>query len=290
MSHRPYRCLSRWRHGLLGAVFAAAISLLPARADERLPFFDAHIHYNEPVWQVLPPDDVLALFGRLAIIGALVSSTPQQGTKKLKAAASDRVIAELRPYRGSVSAGNWTHDPNVVDWLTARLKAGTYAGIGEIHIYRMEGANWDVMRRVAALAREQDVFLHVHARAPIIERILALDPEVKIIWAHAGLYDGPATITRLLDAHPRLTAELSLRAPNIMPPLKEQMDPAWRGLLLRHQDRIIVGTDTYMNISWVEYEELVAAHRSWLNLLPRAAAEKIAYRNAERLFLNHRNK
>jgi len=290
MRERPSRRPWRWRHGVIGALFAAAIAVPSARADEQLPFFDTHIHYNEPAWQVFRPDDVAALFGRLAVTGALVSSTPQQGTAKLQAAAPDRVVPELRPYRGPVSAGNWTHDPAIVDWLAERLKAGSYAGIGEIHVYNMESADWEVMRRVAALARAHGVFLHVHARAPIIERILALDPEVKIIWAHAGLYDGPAMIARLLGAHPRLTAELSLRSPNIMPPLKEGMDPAWRALLLRHQDRIIVGTDTYMNISWVDYEELVAAHRRWLNLLPRAAAEKIAYRNAERLFRKHRKK
>ena len=290
MRKPPSRRRWCWCHGLLGALFAVVVSLSPASADEQLPFFDAHIHYNEPVWQVFPPDDVVALFRRLAVTGALVSSTPQQGTAKLQAAAPDRVMAELRPYRGPVTAGDWTHDPAVVDWLAARLKAGSFAGIGEIHIYSMESANWEVMRRVAALAREHGVFLHVHARAPIIERILGLDPDVKIIWAHAGLYDGPAIIAKLLDAHPRLTAELSLRAPNIMPPLQEGMDPAWRALLLRHQDRIIVGTDTYMNLSWVEYEELVAAHRRWLMLLPRAAAEKIAHRNAERLFRNHRKK
>lgn len=290
MCERPSCRPWRWRHGVIGALFAAAIAVSSARADEQLPFFDAHIHYNEPVWQVFQPDDVAALFGRLAVTGALVSSTPHQGTVKLQAGVPDRVVPELRPYRGSVSAGNWTHDPAVVDWLAEQLKANSYACIGEIHIYNMETANWEVLRRVAALAREHGVFLHVHARAPIIERVLALDPEVKIIWAHAGLYDGSEIIARLLGAHPRLTAELSLRAPNIMPPLKEEMDPAWRALLLRYQDRIIVGTDTYLNISWAEYEELVTAHRRWLILLPRAAAEKIAYRNAERLFRKYRKK
>jgi hypothetical protein len=284
LSRRPWR----WRLGVIGVLLAGVIAVPPARADEALPFFDAHIHYNEPAWRVFPPEEVAALFARRGVTGALVSSTPQQGTSKLQAAAPERVVPELRPYRGPVSAGNWTHDPAIVDWLAARLKAGSFAAIGEIHIYKMESADWEVMGRVAALARQHGVFLHVHARAPIIERVLALDPQVDIIWAHAGLHDGPETIARMLDAHPRLIAELSLRAPNIMPPLKEGMDPAWRALLLRHQDRIIVGTDTYMNISWVDYEELLAAHRRWLTLLPRAAAEKIAYRNAERLFGKHR--
>lgn len=284
-SHR----LRIWHHGLLGAVFMAIAVMPPAIAGDELPFFDGHIHYNEPVWQVFKPDEIATLFGQLSVTGALVSSTPQEGTEKLHAAAPERMVRELRPYHGAVTAGNWTHDPAVVDWLAEQLEGGAYAGIGEIHAYSSESVDWDVMRRVAALARKHDVFLHVHARAPIIKRILAFEPEVRVIWAHAGLYDGPSIIGELLEAHPQLTAELSLRARNIMPPAKG-IEPAWRALLLRHQDRIIVGTDTYMNISWVEYEELVAAHRSWLDLLPRAAAEKIAYRNAERLFLNHRNK
>lgn len=285
-SRRP----SNWLNYISGLLIAAVIPITPASADQKLPFFDAHIHYNEPVWQVFKPDEVLQLFKQQNVRGAMVSSTPQEGTAKLHSAAPDRVIPELRPYRGDYSAGNWTHDPDVVNWLAERLKTGSFAAIGEIHIYTMEGANWDVLRQVAALARKHKVFLHVHARAPILERVLALDPEVKIIWAHAGLYDGPAIIAKLLESYPRLTAEVSLRAPNIMPPLKERMDPAWRVLLTRYQDRMIVGTDTYMNLSWVEYEEIIAAHRAWLDVLPREAAEKIAYRNAERLFLDHRSK
>jgi len=37
-------------------------------------------------------------------------------------------------------------------------------------------------------------------------------------------------------------------------------------------------------ISPVHYEDLIALNRRWLALLPRETAEKIAYRNAARLF------
>lgn len=39
-----------------------------------------------------------------------------------------------------------------------------------------------------------------------------------------------------------------------------------------------------MNGQWENYESIMADHRTYLNLLPRDIAEKIAYRNAERLF------
>lgn len=46
----------------------------------------------------------------------------------------------------------------------------------------------------------------------------------------------------------------------------------------------MVGSDTWVNSQWDSYESIIAANRRWLSLLPRSVAEKIAYRNAERLF------
>jgi predicted TIM-barrel fold metal-dependent hydrolase len=46
----------------------------------------------------------------------------------------------------------------------------------------------------------------------------------------------------------------------------------------------MIGTDTWVNSQWDDYEELIALNRSWLARLPRDVAERIAYRNAARLF------
>ncbi len=46
----------------------------------------------------------------------------------------------------------------------------------------------------------------------------------------------------------------------------------------------MVGTDTWINAQWDNYEDLIVLNRRWLALLPRDIAEKIAYRNAARLF------
>lgn len=256
----------------------------PARSGERLPIFDAHIHYNFPAWQAFDPPYVSEILDQAGIVGALVNSTPDEGTLKLFEADPKRIVPEFRPYRDQVLAATWTGDAKVVDYIAERLPKAPYVGIGEIHIYRVRDVDWDVIAGVAAMARENNIFLHVHSEAPAIERIFALEPGLTILWAHAGFYDGPETIGRMLDKHDGLHAELSLRAPNIMPELADDIAPGWRAVLLKHPDRFVVGSDTYMNISWAEYGEIIAAHRRWLGRLPRDVAEKIAHRNAMKLF------
>ena len=62
------------------------------------------------------------------------------------------------------------------------------------------------------------------------------------------------------------------------------ISPAWRTLFLRYADRIMIGTDTYVTSRWDSYGRLIDEHRKWLTHLPKAAAEAIAWRNAQRLF------
>lgn len=44
------------------------------------------------------------------------------------------------------------------------------------------------------------------------------------------------------------------------------------------------GFSDWTNAQWAGHEGLIASNRQWLGLLPRKAAEKIAFRNAARLF------
>ena len=90
---------------------------------------------------------------------------------------------------------------------------------------------------------------------------------------------GPA---EMIERHPGLTAEVSFRAHDIAP--GGEIDPAWRDLFVRHSDRFMIGTDTYINDRWDAYGSLIEEHRNWLGQLPRAAAEAIAHGNATRVF------
>ena len=62
------------------------------------------------------------------------------------------------------------------------------------------------------------------------------------------------------------------------------LDPGWRAVFLRHPDRFLAGTDTWMTSRWEALPGSVTEVRGYLSQLPRDVAEKIAFRNAERLF------
>jgi hypothetical protein len=61
-----------------------------------------------------------------------------------------------------------------------------------------------------------------------------------------------------------------------------QLDPRWKELFLRHPDRFMVGTDTWVTSQWDRFTEIQTSVRGWLGQLPGDIAEKIAYRNARK--------
>lgn len=62
------------------------------------------------------------------------------------------------------------------------------------------------------------------------------------------------------------------------------LDPLWLEIFFDFQDRLMIGSDTWVNSQWDSYSEIMTMNRWWLSKLPREVAEKIAYRNAERCF------
>ncbi len=52
----------------------------------------------------------------------------------------------------------------------------------------------------------------------------------------------------------------------------------------RRPDRILVGTDTWINPQWGWMPEILDAFRKWLRQLPPEVGEKIARENGDRLF------
>ena len=62
------------------------------------------------------------------------------------------------------------------------------------------------------------------------------------------------------------------------------LEPDWARVIFDFQDRLMVGSDTWVNSQWENYDAIIQSNRVWLAKLPRDVAEKIAYRNAERVF------
>jgi hypothetical protein len=248
---------------------------------QKLPIFDAHIHYNQPDWGVISAEQVLSILDRAGIRHALVSSTPDDGTLKLSAKAPDRIVPFLRPYRGRDDVLTWHSDPAVQAYVEERLRRGVYKGIGEFHLSAVEHAEAPVVRRCAELAAQQRLFLHAHVDDTTVEKLLQLQPGVKVLWAHAGMTASAATVGRLLGQFPTLWVELAMR-PDVAP--NGTLAPEWREVFLQHPDRFMVGTDTWVTSRWDMLVEGMQATRNWLGQLPGDVAERIAHRNAERLF------
>jgi len=250
-----------------------------AQAQE-LPIFDAHIHYSQSDWHVLSPARILAILDQAGVRRALVSSTPDDGTVQLYEVAPQRIVPFLRPYRRRDDMGSWHNDPAVQAYVEARLQRGIYKGIGEFHLVatQAEGAT---VRRCAELAAQRQLFLHAHVDDATVAQLLRLYPQVRILWAHAGMSAPAPTVGRLLEQSANLWVELSLRS-DVAP--GSTLDPAWRTVFLKHPERFMVGTDTWTTSRWDALVSGMQSVRGWLGQLPREVAEQIAYGNAERLF------
>ncbi len=251
-------------------------------AVKELPIFDAHIHYKTAAWTPYPPGTVIELMDKSGVAMALVSSSPDQGTIRLWEFAPNRIVPELRPYHGSAGSSNWTHAEGMLDYLKRRLAKYPHKGIGEFHIHNLDTSNKDLLKEVAALAAENKILIHVHSGAAPVSFLYQLQPDLTIIWAHAGMSEPPSVILPLMDKHETLYADMSFREGDVLS--GSGLDPQWKALLLRHMDRFMVGSDTWVNGQWAVYEGLIQSNRDWLRYMPRNAAEMIAYKNAERLF------
>ncbi len=274
---------SRWlRNAALGALLLVIASPTPGGAAERLPIFDTHAHYSRDAWDSYPAARILEILTEASVPRALVSGTPDDGTLRLHEAAPGRVVPILRPYRSRADMGDWFASDAVMDYVAERLDRGLHKGIGEFHLWNASEAKTPQMRKLAALAVSRGLILHVHAGATPIRALFEIEPNLKILWAHAGMGAPPEVVGELLDRYANLRTELSYRTVDVAP--EGRLDPAWRALLLRHNDRFMIGPDTYVTPRWDVYRGLVDAHRAWLAQLPPEAARAIAYANAVREF------
>ena len=268
-------------------VLALALCIATTVVAEELPLFDGHIHYSVGSPERYPPEEVIRILDAAGITHALLSSTPNDGTRMLYAKYPERFIPELRPYRNTrdfetwaVERASWYRDPETVTFIKQELERGIYRGIGEFHADGDEAATPE-MRAIAQLAERKGLWLHAHSDAAAVEHLFSHAPSLTIIWAHAGMSTPTAEIGRMLERYPRLFAELSYRYEVATGGIVE---PVWRDLFLRFPDRFIYGTDTWIPMRWETVIPLARAARDWLSDLPPEVARNIAYRNAEQLF------
>jgi hypothetical protein len=257
------------------------------------PIFDAHLHYNVEASERYPVADVLARMQRSGVRAIVANSRPNDGTKALAAARDETrragvtVVPFVRLYRNRADYTGWHADPSIVAMVLRELAAGTaagpYRGLGEFHLYDSANADGPTARRLMQLAEQRRLVVLAHVDDVAIERLLAHAPSARLVWAHTGIGGVPIERVRaLLERHPTLVGELSYR-----PGLTDGdggLAPEWRALMLAMPERFVVGSDTWINARWDDYETLMRQARRWLGDLPTPVAERIGWENAAALF------
>ena len=234
-------------------------------------------------------------------------------------AAGVTVVPFIRLYRNRADYDNWYRDESIYEMVQTEFARGTargpYRGIGEFHLYDSRNANGPVARKLMAFAEDKQLAVLAHVDDVAVDLLMANAPskgqKLRLIWAHTGIGGTPVErVEVMLARYPLLMGELSYR-PGLTcaggqlgagPPQGErapsggserhavrergglQLCPEWRALLLRYPDRFLVGSDTWINQRWQQYDELMQGYRRWLGDLPPDVARKIAWDNGAALF------
>jgi hypothetical protein len=254
-----------------------------AAAQERLPLFDAHLHYNQEPDPFYSLDKVLEVFRRNGVTGILANSRPNKGTHQLVDAKAPGlwVVPFIRPYRARSDIQTWFNDPTIYDLIQSEYKRGYYRGIGEFHIYG-KSASTDWVKKIVDFAVERDLYLHAHCDEEALLMLLAHNRRAKIIWAHTGFSTPAARVKELFDQYAALSGELSYRSG--ITDGAGKLSDEWRALFARYSHRFLIGSDTWINERWFSYDTIMRDYRAWLAQLPQDQAKRIAHGNAEQLF------
>jgi predicted TIM-barrel fold metal-dependent hydrolase len=184
------------------------------------------------------------------------------------------------------------------DQVAAGLAKRGARVVGEVHIRhvrrRIERDPSDgPFTRVLEVTGRRGVPVVIHddlnARATgALESALAARPDATVILAHAGGAP-PAVIDRLLGAHPNLLVDLSGMHFQRRPALATEtgpIDPAWKAVIEKAPDRFLMGLDvsTPRLFEPAMLDRLMKWTRRILGELKPDVAERVAYRNAARLF------
>ena len=278
----------------------ASFAILAHAADYSGPLFDAHLHYNDEAFDGQagphPPADVLSRMQRNGVRAVVANSRPNDGTLTLAASPLTRqagvtVVPFVRLYRNRADYDGWYRDESIFTMVLAELARGTaagpYRGLGEFHLYDSANANGPVAKKLIALAEDKDLVVLAHVDDKAIDLLMAntasKGQRLRLIWAHTGI--GGASVARveqLLTRYPLLMGELSYR-----PGLTcagGQLCPEWRELLLKFPGRFLIGSDTWVNQRWSDYDGLMKGYRTWLGELPPEVARRIGWANGAQLF------
>jgi len=279
--------------GLLANCAAAGPAARPAPP---LALLDMHTHV---MIENITPDEEVALLRKAGLDRVVLMHTEPEVIAALARKYPGFVIPSLSVARPTVKGVHLEADTGP---LMAKLRAAhEICAFGEIP-GMVFGDNPD-LRAVYAASAATGAPVNIHTDLAKQENVAALEaaasanPKARLVLAHLGWTAGPELIGRLLDAHPNLYTDVSIRFDPVgsLPWRNNGLDlsiltpdgalqPGWRALIERHPDRFLFAMD--INSFGPRYQmmdELVATARKALAPLPRPIQVAIAHGNAERL-------
>lgn len=270
------------------------------------PLADIHLHYKWSQAEVTSVDAALAILDANDVAFALVTGTPPDFALQLASAAPERILPAYGLYQESgTEKARWSFDPQVLVRARQALASGRYRAIGEVHMIPgfMAKMHTPVMKGLLELAVDYDLpfWLHTEFSQPaFLIELCQTHPKVRFLWAHAGSVLSASQVDQVMAACANFWMELAARDPwrhrsESISGDDGLLKPDWRALVLRYQDRTLIGSDPVWPVeqldSWDEPDsgwdhigEFLDFHRHWLAALPPAVAQKIRLDNARQLF------
>lgn len=250
-------------------------------AENTIEIHDAHIHYDQDVWESMPAEDAINYLKEQNIQRALVSSTPTEGAEILYKYDPQFVVPMLRPYDSWRHRYFWYKDPELKSYLLSQLERVPYRGIGEFHVFG-KNMNTFQIEQMIEIARQYNLALHAHTDLEGMQILLKKSKGLVVIWAHGGGDVDEKYLQQFLDGYPQFYIELSMR--ERMLDENEDLTQFWKSLLSNYSRRFLLGMDTYKHSRWDDVPETAEEIRAWLKQLPEEVISDIARNNLERLF------
>jgi predicted TIM-barrel fold metal-dependent hydrolase len=275
----------------------------PCHAQERVPFADAHIHFNWDQKEIIKATTVVDKLRQARVSFAVVSSAPSALALELKQAGADLIVPIFSPYTHELGRQDWYLNQRTLELAEAGLRQGLYHGIGELHF--MSGfkprSNNQIFQQLVRLAVDYDVPVLIHIDSGNEQAFLEIcrqHPQARLVFAHAGGNLEARHIRSLINECDNVTIEFSARDPwrfGGLTDANHQLLESWRELVLEYPDRFITGTDPVWRVTrtqtwdqaddgWDYFEQLITYHRTWIAALPPTVQVKVAFENARRVY------
>ena len=260
------------------------------QAESSLRLIDAHSHHEREYQAQFNCDDVIGALNEAQVERILITSHSNYSSQSCFKQYPERIIPFYSVYGGALDKQTWMHQPVKVDEARVALEGENFAGIGELHIFAKDRGS-EVLEGLVELAQQHRLPMLIHGDAEVIERVFAINPQARVLWAHLGTKPEIDLLQQMLERFPNgLYIDTSVRDTLLLGnlivngPEPSRLSPEWRAFLVRNQDRLLAAIDTYSLNRWRNYAEVADQVRLWLTQLPLEVAQKLAFSNAHRFF------